>query len=366
MKNERHGNAKPILIFPGGMPRSLDYLRKCLREGLAVIGASSLSYDVASAQYPAWLKLPYVNQPNFDDALHRAIEEFGVGGVYSPNPVVWNHLHEVLDRLAPGVELLNDSPIDEALAGYRDARDRARKLLEHPLPLASHRAPKPAPGEIELAALFRHADTIPGMCDHQKTCALHEIARHAIRGDLVEIGSWWGKSAVILVRLARLYGIGKLLCVDPWSNQHLVQHDATGIVDSGSATVDAGEALAVFEMNLLPHGANQVNYLRMPSTEGARHYREQRDVTSASFGTTSYQGRIAILHIDGNHAYSAVKADIEAWSGLVADGGWIIFDDYTWPFGDGPRRTGDEFLAEHCQRIECGFVMGGALFLQLS
>jgi len=366
MANEHKRSAKPILIFPAGMPRSLDYLHKCQREGVSVIGASSLNYDVASAQYPTWVQLPYVNQPDFDDALRRAIREFGVGGVYSPHPVVWNHLHELLGRLAPGVDLLNDSPVDEALACYRDARSRARKVLEHPLPLASRRALRPAPSEIELAALFRHADTIPGMCDNQKACALHEIARHAVRGDIVEIGSWWGKSAFILARLGRLYGIGKLLCVDPWSNQHLVQNDATGIVDSGSATVDACEALAVFEMNLLPYAAGDINFLRMPSTAGARHYREHRGATSATFGSTSYEGRIALLHIDGNHAYAAVRADVDAWCDLVASDGWVVLDDYTWPFGDGPRRAGDEFLAEHSNRIECGFVMGGALFLQLS
>ena len=365
MPNDGRRGAGPVLIFPGGMPRSLDYLRRCQREGLRVIGASSLNYDVASAHYPSWLQLPYVNQPGFDDSLQEAIQDFGIGGIYSPNPVVWNHLNAVLERLAPGVRLLNGSPVDEALAGYRDARNRARSLLQHPLPLGSPAEGKPPLGEIELAALFRHADTIPGMCDHEKICALHEIARHGVSGDIVEIGSWWGKSAFVLARLARCYEIGNLLCVDPWSNEHLVQNDEQGLVDSGSAQVDAAEALVVFEMNLLPYSSNHVNYLRMPSTEGARHYREHRSAATASFGTTTYRGHVAILHIDGNHAYAAVKADIASWSSLVARGGWMILDDYIWPFGDGPRRAGDEFLAENRGRIDVAFVMGSALFLRL-
>src|SRR5450759_4580485 len=118
--------------------------------------------------------------------------------------------------------------------------------------------------EIELAALFRHADLISGMCDHEKNCALGEIARHSTSGDIVEIGSWWGKSAFILARFAHCYEIVNLLCVDPWSNEHLVQNDEKGLVDSGSAQMDAGEALVVFEMNLLPYSSNHVNYLRMP------------------------------------------------------------------------------------------------------
>ena len=358
--------AKPVLIFPGGMPRSLDHLHKCLREGWPVIGASSLNYDVSSGQYPSWLHLPYINQPEFDHALRQAVQDFDIGGIYSPNPVVWNYLHRVLPEIAPGVELVNDSPVNEVLVGYRAARAQARALLERPLSLASRLTARPPMAEIELAALFRHADLIPGMCDHEKVCALHEIARYSVAGDVVEIGSWWGKSAFVLARLARCYEIGNLLCVDPWSNEHLVQHDDSGLVDSESAQLDAAEALAIFEMNLLPFNSNHVNHLRLPSTDGARHYREHKSAVTASFGTTRYAGRIAILHIDGNHSYAAVKDDIASWSGLVAGGGWMILDDYIWPFGDGPRRAGDEFLAEYCDRIDVAFVMGSALFLQLS
>jgi len=162
------------------------------------------------------------------------------------------------------------------------------------------------------------------------------------------------------------YGIGNLLCVDPWSNAHLVQNDEKGLVDTESAQMDADEALMVFEMNLLPYNLNHLNYLRMPSTEGAKHYRERRNATTVSFGTTNYCGHIAILHIDGNHSYAAAKADILAWSGFVVDGGWVIVDDYIWPYGDGPQRAGDEFMAENQAGIDIAFVMGSALFLQLS
>jgi hypothetical protein len=366
-RNKKDGSgAKPILIFPGGMPRSLEYLEKSLRDGQFVIGASSLALDASREKYPAWLSLPFITQPEFDEALKQAISESNIGGIYSPNLVVWDYLNRVLNELAPGVTLVNASPVNMELSGFRAARSQAHCLLDRPLPLASNVAATPSMSAIELAALFRHADVIPGMCDHEKFCVLCEIARYSPTGDIVEIGSWWGKSAFILARLARCYAIGNLLCVDPWSNAHLVQSDEKGMVDRVSAQVDAEEALAVFEMNLLPYNANHVNYLRMPSTDGAQHYRARRDVTTASFGTTRYDGHIAILHIDGNHSYAAAKADIAAWGGFVVAGGWIIVDDYIWPYGDGPQRVGDEFLAEHQDKVDVAFVMGSALFLQLS
>ena len=213
----------------------------------------------------------------------------------------------------------------------------------------------------EIATLFRHSNVIPGMCDNEKTSALCDIIRYSPQGDVVEIGSAWGKSAFILARLARCYGIGKTLCIDPWSSDYLVQNDKGGLVDSCIAQYDCDEILLVFEMNLLPYNSNDINYLRMPSTDAAKHYREHRSTTTESFGTTDYCG-----HIDGNHSYAAAKADIVSWSGFVVKGGWIIFDDYIWPYGDGPQRAGDEFLLENHDKIDVAFVMGSALFIQLT
>lgn len=360
------GGARPVLVFPGGMPRSLEYLQDCLRDGRPVIGASSLDYDVSREKYPSWRSLPFITDPEFDAALRRTVEECGIGGIYTPNPVVWGYLNRKLTEIVPGVALINKSPVGAELGGYRAALAWARARLEQPLRVGGIFFPKEPLPEIELASLFRHAELIPGMCDREKICSLYELARRSPVGDVVEIGSWWGKSAFVLARLSRCYGVGSLLCVDPWTNEHLVQNDAGGLVDAEAARLDAVEALAVFEMNLLPYSAGHVNYLRMPSTEAAAYYRQHRKVTTDSFDTTAYRGEIAILHVDGNHSYPAVRDDVAAWSGLVAAGGWIVMDDYRWPYGDGPQRVGDDFLAVHREKIACAFVMGGALFIQLA
>lgn len=355
---------KPILIFPAGMPRALDYLQKCQQLGRRVIGASSLGYDPSREKYPAWVHLPYVTDPAFDEAFKKAIVELDIGEIYTPNIAVWSYLNQTLKQLAPGVTLANTSPVDEVLSGYRTALTKARFLAANPLELASDIPTHNPLSEIETAALIRYADLIPGMCDDDKLRALVECTRYSVNGDIVEIGSWWGKSAYILARLARCFDIGKLLCVDPWANEHLVQNEK--IVDSASSEVDAEEALTIFQIGLLPFNSNHINYLRMPSVEAANYYQKSRSVSSEAFGQTEYSGRISILHIDGNHAYAAVKADIESWEKFVVAGGWIIIDDYIWPFGDGPQRIGDEFLERGRARIATAFVMGTALFIQLS
>lgn len=356
--------SKPILIFPAGMPRSLEFLQKCLKENRSVIGASSLGYDVSQEKYPAWVSLPYVTDPSFNESLKQAIIELDIGEIYTPNIVVWNHLDKVLDELIPDVALVNVSPVDEVLESYRAALKKARFLIANPLPISSRQSPRRSLSEIEAAGLVRYADLIPGMCDDDKFRALFDVARFAVAGDIVEIGSWWGKSAFILSMLAQVHGLGKLLCVDPWENEHLIQGEQ--MVDSGSAQVSAEEALTVFQIGLQPFNANHINYLRKPSVEASQFYGNCHTVNTEIFGTTKYTGRISILHIDGNHAYEAVKSDIGSWEAFVVEGGWIIIDDYIWPYGNGPRVAGDKFLSLNQSRIATAFVMGTALFIQLA
>ncbi|MES2025032.1 MAG: class I SAM-dependent methyltransferase [Pseudomonadota bacterium] len=359
-------NIKPILIFPAGMPRSLDYLSTCLRERRPVIGSSSLDYDVSRGKYPAWCHLPFVNDPAFNDALKAAIKEFGIGGIYTPNPVVWGYLNRVLQTIDPEVFLINDSPVTNELSGYRAATAYARQAFNAPLEIGSPIRPRQSISELEIATLFRHGNIIPGMCDGEKISALCEIFRYAVEGDVVEIGSAWGKSAFILARLAQCYGIGNTLCVDPWSVEFLKQNDNGGLVDQTIDQYDTNETLRVFEMNLLPYNKGDINYLRMASVAAAGHYTAHRNATTESFGSTDYAMRIAVLHIDGNHSHDAAKSDVEAWAPHVVAGGWIIVDDYVWPYGDGPQRVGNALIAEHQTQIAVSFVIGSALFIQLS
>jgi len=355
---------KPILIFPGGMPRSVAHLKRCQAEGRAVVGSSSLAFDPSRELYTNWASLPYVTDPTFDESLQRLIAEFDIGSIYTPNLVVWNYLDRNLSRLAGDVALANTSPVDEALGGYRAALKKADFFAKNPLALSPPRASHPMPPVIELAGLCRYADLVPGMCDDEKFHALLELARHSVPGDIVEIGSWWGRSAFILGWLAHRFAIGNLLCVDPWSNAHLVQNEK--IVDSGSSTVDADEALNVFQIGLLPFNAKHINYLRLTSAEGARRYSQERVVATEHFGETRYRGSISILHIDGNHALEAVQTDIDSWVPFLAKGGWIVFDDYLWPYGNGPKKVGDQFVETNLARIATAFFMGGALFIQLA
>ena len=51
-----------ILVFPGGMEGSLRFARRNLAAKRRIVGASSLAYDPACGQYPAWVRLPQVTK----------------------------------------------------------------------------------------------------------------------------------------------------------------------------------------------------------------------------------------------------------------------------------------------------------------
>jgi len=225
-----------------------------------------------------------------------------------------------------------------------------------------------------LAALYLHASRIPGMCPEEKITKLYKVISHGPRGDVVEIGSWWGKSAFVLAYLARLYYVCSVLCVDPWKDDELIQ--GVPHVDAASADLSAKEAFEIFKINLLPYFPDGiVNYLPTTSADAHAFYHGislvHNTIRTREFGAVRYTGRIALLHIDGNHAYDKVKLDVELWTPHVIPGGWVVIDDYDWRHGDGPRRVADEFLSDHTdfEPPITGpryFLAGGAMFIQVA
>ena len=351
---------RSALVFPGGSPSGLTWARRAVDAGMRVVGASSLAEDPARSQYSEWDYLPWIDDADFASSLGRCVTGRQIDMVYTSHAVVWSVLRELLTKVAPAVCLKPERPWAAELADYREYRARAARF--EPLEIAGTGLVRRPLGPVQLAALVRQFELTPGQCDYQKLEALTAVYRRVPDGDIVEIGSLWGRSAVALAFLARHYGIGKLLCVDPWASEELRQ----GIprVDEAAKELPMAEVFDAFRINLAPF-ADMANYVRAGSADAARTYRHGRRVTTEDFGETVYTGEIALLHIDGNHALQAVRDDIAAWQPCVGRGGWIVFDDYCWPFGNGPKVAADEFCQECSRPLTAAFVAGGALFVEV-
>lgn len=349
-----------LLIFPSAMPAAIERAVRASVQGIDVIGASSVAADASARHYPNWAFLPRYNDPGFETALKALVEAHAVTSIYTPHHVVWDHLRKLTPLLLPHVSVESAEPFTEEIASYRALLKRldTASALDS---LASPSPPAPALTPAELAGLLRFAGSVPGFCSEEKILALAAAARVSPAGDIVELGSWWGKSAVALGWLGRRYGLGKLLCVDPWDLGEATQVNED--VNAQTAKWNMEEVLAVFQTNLAML-AGDANYMRMPSRDAASAYARAGEATTAAFGTTSYAGAIAMLHIDANHELEQVREDVRLWAPLVAPGGWAILDDYQWPFGDGPRIAGDELLAAWGDDVATAFVSGTALFIQ--
>ena len=181
---------------------------------------------------------------------------------------------------------------------------------------------KPLPRVAERVGLVRLAESIAGQADEEQLVAFIEAMRHAPAGDVVEIGSGAGRTASLLVWLARRYEIGAVLCRDDWSE----------------------ETLADFEIAVAPVAEGALNYLHGCDAAG---YGPAFTAKTASFGETRYQGRIAMLHL------ATAAAQAESWLPRVASGGWIVTSGDAAPVEAPP------------ERVCASFKAGGARFTQL-
>ena len=168
-----------------------------------------------------------------------------------------------------------------------------------------------------------------------------------------------------MLALSSIYKIGSILCVDPWSSNEIIQPDASNIVNEISKSLNVDDAFVAFQLNIIPYSNENINYLRNTSSKACNIYRGSKEVYSGEFGNVSYKGYVSLLHIDGNHSYDSVSSDLNLWRDLVVSKGWIIFDDYIWAYGSGPKDVADGFINEYSDAIYTSFVAGGALFIQL-
>ncbi|MBS0408522.1 MAG: class I SAM-dependent methyltransferase [Proteobacteria bacterium] len=271
--------------------------------------------------------LPDVADPDFDRTLAEVLAEQADEATETPHARIWRRLSERLGEIVP-------------TADYKGLRDHVASARKPSFWAAF--PPQGTLSDVERAGLLRLALATPGEGDEAKMHALMEVARHAPQGDIVEIGSGAGRSASLLLPLAQRYHLGAILCIDPWA---------------GGAAGD--ETLRVFEINLAAFAQGRLNYVRAGADWFGPDYGPGLAVTTEAFGTTAYEGAIAILHLDGPPAEA--ERDAKMWSPLVVGGGWIVFGR----LDAGTRGAAEAFADANAGRIAARFEAGGSLFLQL-
>lgn len=350
-----------ILLFPIDMSECNDYLRVCNSIGIETIAASSEDHHRAYARPNTIFKLPYINENNFFEEFQSLIDKFDISHVYTPHSAIWYFINELIrnDKLSKKIKLCGKEPLEEIKDVFARNIDWANAIR------SEQEQNKNSNAFLSLnsyAALHRNYFLIPGQSDENKLEALCKVFLNINSGDILEIGSLYGRSAFALAFLAKKFSIGNLICVDPWENIEK-QGDSAFLLNVNQSRIDYNNIFQIFlnSMNIL----DNVGYIRKKSEEALAYYieaLEKKYLYSEGLGVTNLNDGFILMHIDGNHSYENVKKDVELWTPFLKKDGWLLLDDYQWAFGDGPFLYGNELIKSGIYKNH--YVNGDTLYLQ--
>lgn len=350
------------LVFPSSVPAAREYVREAKRRGEAAIAASSLPADSIASEV-LWQRLPSIYAAEFEAEFNALVARNDIARVYCPVTVVHAHLTWMIQEHRTRVFLVNESHFYEAVNNHVALGQQAKTLK----PFVQAVSGGDPFSTLQIAAVLRHAMGIFGETYSDKIAAMMGALADAPAGDVVEIGALFGRSAAVIAISSGFSELSRsILVVDPWSPSEATQEALSPFACRLIEETNWGAIAQAFTTNLLPYaGRGKFNYLAMTSTMAFDEYENKRSVFTEEFGDTQYSGGISFLHIDGNHDFDKVKADIRLWSSRLLPSAWIILDDYNWSHGDGPRRAADDFLQSQRDEIASAFFAGGALFVKL-
>lgn len=211
---------------------------------------------------------------------------------------------------------------------------------------------------------------VPGWSPVDQLVALFTLAwtSSELPGDVLELGSWCGRSSVALGLAARLSGKGRVHCVDLFPSRDDWFCNADGSwsfrVDIAGRTLTSYDEQTVwaepFASDIAPLYAKWerlydafMDTVRRSGLEAEIvPFRGDLDMFLAQAGE-GFRCRLAFL--DGHHSFRAVSRDIELAESCLVEGGWICFDDAFTSYDGVDRAIEERILGnpayEQCQQL---------------
>lgn len=219
------------------------------------------------------------------------------------------------------------------------------------------------------------AKDIPGWSPPDQLYTLFSMVllTAGLEGDVLELGSWCGRSSAALGHAARLSGTTKVYCVDLFPERDDWHQNGDGSYSMtlriGSEEIRAYHAQTVwkepFERDIAPLYREHQGILEVfnekISSHGLTPVVSAHKGTLASFLDTKPEHRFRLAFIDGDHGYEAVCSDIQLIEKVLVRGGWICFDDAFTSY-EGVNRAIKELIIDN-PSYELGQQMTRKLFV---
>lgn len=196
---------------------------------------------------------------------------------------------------------------------------------------------KPIAVQIEEAV-----KNIPGWSPIDQLLTLFTLAYTSadLAGDILELGSWCGRSAVALGMAARLSGKGRVYCIDlfPEKSDWFQNEDGTYsfAVKLNGKTYTAYRHQTVWAEPYLKdiasiyehHSGTLEAFMLAMQANSLTDFVSPHRTDLEGFAEHAPQNfSLRMAFIDGDHSYEAVAKDIRIIESFLQPNGWICFDD---------------------------------------
>jgi len=191
---------------------------------------------------------------------------------------------------------------------------------------------KPKNQIVHLNKLSALSDNIRGMINHRAGEELFSLAyMQSLSGDVVEVGSFQGKSTFFLGHAVEQSKNGKMYAVDHFRGNIGKEHFYK--VEKG----DLSDLELGFRRNIKNAGLSEVvTLINKPNHEAVA------DIAD---------GTVRFLYIDGDHTAKGVQRDLDLFTSKLKAGAIIAFDDYDNVNFGGLVRVVNEFISKSkCKR----------------
>jgi predicted O-methyltransferase YrrM len=157
----------------------------------------------------------------------------------------------------------------------------------------------------DLATVTARVADVEGWMSPGQASTLYDAARRCpAAGTIVEIGSFRGRSTIVLASAAA--PDVSVIAIDPHAGNDRGPQEIDGYAEA------AADDHTVFVANLERAGVS----------DRVRHLRKFSDAALADVDAP-----IDVLYIDGAHRYGPARADIRDWGTRVSDGGTMLIHD---------------------------------------